>query len=153
MAVSTCTIGASCAILSACAVFAMTALLPQHSYTGPSGVDNGDLCKCNTVVYNLISACDACQGESWIPCVDQLCFRQDSNRSAYWFNQLLYVVVQLHNQSNSRKVSSVSFLLAFVPNLPPQLPGTGPSWHASTQVGIHRHICAYLPSVLRLLTQ
>ncbi len=106
MAVSTCTFGASCAILSACAVFAIPALLPQHSYTGPSGVDNGDICKCNTVVYNLISACDACQGESWIPCVDQLCFPQDSSQLTYLFNQLLYVVVQLHNQSNSRNVSS-----------------------------------------------
>ncbi len=89
MAVSTCTFGASCVILLACAVFTIPALLPQHSYTGPSGNDNGDLCKCNTVVYNLISACDACQGESWVPCVDQLCFRQDSNRSTYLINQLL----------------------------------------------------------------
>ncbi|KAI9455004.1 hypothetical protein BJY52DRAFT_1389457 [Lactarius psammicola] len=47
--------------------FAILALLSQHSYTGPSGIDNGDICKCNTVVYNLISACDACQGEPWIP--------------------------------------------------------------------------------------
>ncbi|KAH9066328.1 hypothetical protein EDB87DRAFT_708702 [Lactarius vividus] len=45
----------------------ITALQPQHYYTGPSGPDDDDICKCNTVVYNLISACDACQGESWIP--------------------------------------------------------------------------------------
>jgi len=48
-------------------VFTIPPLLPQHSYTGPNGQDNGDLCKCNTVVYNLLSACDACQGETWIP--------------------------------------------------------------------------------------
>ncbi|KAI9455006.1 hypothetical protein BJY52DRAFT_692433 [Lactarius psammicola] len=48
-------------------VFSIPTLLPGRSYTGPSGPDNGDICKCNTVVYNLISACDACQGESWIP--------------------------------------------------------------------------------------
>src|SRR6266702_215672 len=149
MAVSTCTFGASCAILSACAVFAIPALLPQHSYTGPSGVDNGDICKCNTVVYNLISACDACQGESWIPCVDQLCFPQDSSQLTYLFNQLLYVVVQLHNQSNSRNVCTVSFLL-LVPklNLPPQLPEPSPSWYASTGVGLHRHICTSAPRLL-----
>ncbi|KAI9459401.1 hypothetical protein BJY52DRAFT_366461 [Lactarius psammicola] len=48
--------------------FLIPALLPQHSYTGPTGIsDYGDICKCNTVVYNLMSACDACQGESWIP--------------------------------------------------------------------------------------
>ncbi|KAH9071171.1 hypothetical protein EDB83DRAFT_320063 [Lactarius deliciosus] len=45
----------------------ITALQPQHYYTGPSGPDNDDICKCNTVVYNLISACDACQDEPWIP--------------------------------------------------------------------------------------
>ncbi|KAH9035489.1 hypothetical protein EDB85DRAFT_863282 [Lactarius pseudohatsudake] len=49
------------------AVFSIPALEPQHYYTGPSGVDNDDLCKCNTVLYNLISACDACQGQSWLP--------------------------------------------------------------------------------------
>jgi hypothetical protein len=38
------------------------------------GLDDNDQCKCNTVVYNLISACDACQGSSWIACVDQLSF-------------------------------------------------------------------------------
>jgi hypothetical protein len=56
------------------AAFSIPALLPQNSYTGPTGLDDGDQCKCNTVVYNLISACDACQGEPWLPCVDQLLF-------------------------------------------------------------------------------
>jgi hypothetical protein len=55
--------------LSAHAAFTIPALLPQHSYTGPNGQDDNDLCKCNTVFYNLISACDACQGEPWITCV------------------------------------------------------------------------------------
>ncbi|KAI9455007.1 hypothetical protein BJY52DRAFT_692453 [Lactarius psammicola] len=48
-------------------VFSIPTLLPGNSYTGPNGPDNDDICKCNTVIYNLISACDACQGESWIP--------------------------------------------------------------------------------------
>ncbi|KAH9066327.1 hypothetical protein EDB87DRAFT_708196 [Lactarius vividus] len=47
--------------------FSVPTLSPQHSYAGPTEDDKGDICKCNTVVYNLISACDACQGESWIP--------------------------------------------------------------------------------------
>jgi len=47
--------------------FDVPALLPQNSYAGPSGTDNGDICKCNVVFYNLISACGACQGETWIP--------------------------------------------------------------------------------------
>lgn len=46
--------------------FYVSTLLPGYSYNGPSGPDNGDLCKCNTVLYNLISACDACQREAWI---------------------------------------------------------------------------------------
>ncbi|KAH8989177.1 hypothetical protein EDB86DRAFT_3104533 [Lactarius hatsudake] len=54
-------------VLSVCAVFAIPAWLPQNRYTGPIGTDLDDLCKCNTVVYNLISTCDVCQGEPWIP--------------------------------------------------------------------------------------
>ncbi|KAH8989181.1 hypothetical protein EDB86DRAFT_2944333 [Lactarius hatsudake] len=46
-------------------VFSFPALLPGQSYSGPTNIDKGDICKCNTVVYNLISACDACQGASW----------------------------------------------------------------------------------------
>lgn len=47
--------------------FPIPALLTRNSYLGPSGSDDSILCKCNTVVYNLFSACDACQGASWIP--------------------------------------------------------------------------------------
>ncbi|KAI0256989.1 hypothetical protein BJV78DRAFT_1150861 [Lactifluus subvellereus] len=60
-----CLIAAHLAAVCNNGVFAIPALLPQHSYTGPNGPDNGDVCKCNTVLYNLISACDACQGDSW----------------------------------------------------------------------------------------
>ncbi|KAH9973121.1 hypothetical protein BGW80DRAFT_1252422 [Lactifluus volemus] len=45
--------------------FSVPALQPGYSYTGPS-TDGYNLCKCNTVVYSLLSACDACQGEAWI---------------------------------------------------------------------------------------
>jgi hypothetical protein len=62
------------------AAFSIPALLPQNSYTGPNGIDNNDPCKCNTVVYNLISACDACQGASWILCVDLLLVVLHSNQ-------------------------------------------------------------------------
>ena len=38
----------------------------SYSYVGPTGAgDTADLCKCNTVVYSLMSACDACQGADW----------------------------------------------------------------------------------------
>ncbi|KAI0250842.1 hypothetical protein BJV78DRAFT_1361936 [Lactifluus subvellereus] len=41
-------------------------LEPGESYSGPSGDDDGNLCKCSTVAYSLLSACDACQQETWI---------------------------------------------------------------------------------------
>lgn len=51
-------------------VFTIPNLEPGNSYTGPTGTgDDGDLCKCNTVVYSLMSACDACQGAKWFSCV------------------------------------------------------------------------------------
>ncbi|KAF8261714.1 hypothetical protein EI94DRAFT_1745333 [Lactarius quietus] len=56
-------LGAACSNGS----FVLPSLPPQNSYVGPSGDDDDDQCKCNTVAYNLISACDACQGEPWIP--------------------------------------------------------------------------------------
>ncbi|KAI0275675.1 hypothetical protein BGY98DRAFT_43922 [Russula aff. rugulosa BPL654] len=44
--------------------FSIPPLVPGDSYTGPTGTgDETDLCKCNTVVYSLMSACDACQFE------------------------------------------------------------------------------------------
>ncbi|KAF8267028.1 hypothetical protein EI94DRAFT_1830321 [Lactarius quietus] len=47
-------------------VFTIPSLDSGNSYTGPTGTgDDGDLCKCNTVVYSLMSACDACQGAKW----------------------------------------------------------------------------------------
>ena len=49
--------------------FTLDSLPPGYSYTGPSGSDNDDICKCNSVVYNLMSACDACQGSPWLSCV------------------------------------------------------------------------------------
>jgi len=47
-------------------VFTIPNLGAGNSYTGPTGTgDDNDLCKCNTVVYSLMSACDACQGAKW----------------------------------------------------------------------------------------
>jgi len=52
--------------VSSHAAFTINSLLPGYSYTGPSGVDDSNMCKCNTIAYSLISACDACQSETWI---------------------------------------------------------------------------------------
>jgi len=47
-------------------VFTIPELVPGDSYVGPTGSsDASDLCKCNTVVYSLMSACDACQDALW----------------------------------------------------------------------------------------
>jgi len=61
-----CTVAAY--LMSTCNMgsFTINSLLPGYSYTGPSGVDDSNLCKCNTIAYSLISACDACQSETWI---------------------------------------------------------------------------------------
>ncbi|KAH9026641.1 hypothetical protein EDB84DRAFT_335745 [Lactarius hengduanensis] len=61
-----CTIAAF--LMSTCngGAFTINALQPGYSYMGPSSdVDDANPCKCNTVTYNLISACDACQGSVW----------------------------------------------------------------------------------------
>jgi hypothetical protein len=52
-------------ILTSRTAFSVPALQPGYEYTGPS-IDDYNLCKCNTVVYSLLSACDACQGAEWI---------------------------------------------------------------------------------------
>ncbi|KAI0318817.1 hypothetical protein OF83DRAFT_893521 [Amylostereum chailletii] len=51
--------------------FTIPSLDVGSHYTGPNGnatdpADAGDLCKCNTVAYSLISACAACQNATWI---------------------------------------------------------------------------------------
>ncbi|KAF8261133.1 hypothetical protein EI94DRAFT_1746649 [Lactarius quietus] len=45
--------------------FVIPALKQGASYPAPS--NGGGSCYCNTVAYNLFSACDACQGSSWMP--------------------------------------------------------------------------------------
>src|SRR5712691_3274444 len=57
---------------SSLAAFTVPQLPPGYEYSGPSGNGDSDLCKCNTVTYSLLSACDACQGEQWIS-YDLLC--------------------------------------------------------------------------------
>jgi hypothetical protein len=49
---------------SPCTGFNLQALPQGYSYAGPTSDDN-TTCKCSTVVYSLLSACDACQGQSW----------------------------------------------------------------------------------------
>ncbi|KAH9054538.1 hypothetical protein EDB87DRAFT_1702119 [Lactarius vividus] len=61
-----CTIAAF--LMSTCngGAFTINALQPGYSYLGPtSDVDDANTCKCNTITYNLISACDGCQGSLW----------------------------------------------------------------------------------------
>lgn len=74
---STCNMGCECSSpcvqeekwrLISCMYVAWTInpLQQGYHYSGPSGIDDGNLCLCNTVVYSLLSACDACQSETWI---------------------------------------------------------------------------------------
>ena len=151
-AVSRCTFGTLNAILLACAAFNVPTLQSGYSYNGPSGIDDGDLCKCNTVLYNLISACDACQGEPWIKCVDQLCLCLDS----YRLTCLQLATLCGRPTAPPKKLRECKFCVVSTgthAHLPPELPESRPSWHASTPLGLHRHICAYLPSVFHLSAQ
>ncbi|KAF8477806.1 hypothetical protein DFH94DRAFT_855025 [Russula ochroleuca] len=63
---SACTVAAF--MMSTCngGSFTINPLLPGNAYSGPSGSDDSNLCKCNTIAYSLLSACDACQGAEWI---------------------------------------------------------------------------------------
>ncbi|KAH9169671.1 hypothetical protein EDB89DRAFT_1908438 [Lactarius sanguifluus] len=63
---NTCMIAAF--LMSTCngGAFTINALQPGYSYLGPRiDADDANPCKCNTVTYNLISACDGCQGSLW----------------------------------------------------------------------------------------
>ncbi len=53
---------------SSLAAFTVSTLPWGYEYSGPDGSsgDDSDLCKCNTVTYSLLSACDLCQGEWFI---------------------------------------------------------------------------------------
>lgn len=46
--------------------YVISPLAPGNSNPGPTSTDEDNLCGCNTVVYSLSSACDACQEERWI---------------------------------------------------------------------------------------
>ena len=53
--------------LASFSAFTINALTPGYSYMGPDAgtIDASNMCKCNTITYSLISACDACQGAEW----------------------------------------------------------------------------------------
>jgi len=63
--------------VSSLAAFTIQSLPSGYKYTGPSSFDGSNVCKCNTIVYSLLSACGACQGESWFTC-DSSCLSKSS---------------------------------------------------------------------------
>jgi hypothetical protein len=83
--------------------FTIDPLQSGYSYTGPSGVDDSNLCKCNTVAYSLISACDACQSETWISYVFIVSF--SSSAPLCICHQVVRIFVQLHKDTTSLEVS------------------------------------------------
>ena len=46
--------------------FTLITLDPDEHYIGPNSQTQSYSCICTTVVYSLLSACDGCQGSSWI---------------------------------------------------------------------------------------
>ena len=69
---STCSGGSECSlvysstVLSPFSAFTVDPLPAGYQYAGPYVLGGGDLCKCNTVTYSLLSACGACQEDLWI---------------------------------------------------------------------------------------
>lgn len=62
---SPCDIAASLAGVCAGATFTLQPLPPGFLYLGPDPA-NANSCRCSTVYYSLLSACAACQGDSFI---------------------------------------------------------------------------------------
>ncbi|KAN0139526.1 hypothetical protein V8E53_002642 [Lactarius tabidus] len=60
---SPCLVGAYLQAVCNDSTFSVPILQPEQAYPGPT---DGNLCNCNTVVYNLMSACGACQLGGWI---------------------------------------------------------------------------------------
>ncbi|KAN0135279.1 hypothetical protein V8E53_006844 [Lactarius tabidus] len=65
-----CTVAAY--LMSTCnsGAFNISPLPSGFWYTGPAAAEGANTCKCNTVAYNLVSACDGCQAEIWISWVE-----------------------------------------------------------------------------------
>ena len=51
--------------LSSTAVWTFEPLPTGYHYGGPNDYWRTDLCMCNSILYSLVSACDACQGDPW----------------------------------------------------------------------------------------
>jgi hypothetical protein len=75
--------------------FTVTALGVGQEYTGPSVLGGGDICKCNTVYYSLMSACGACQDALWIEYAFVVSF---------FISYFIYLpIVGLHGQPTVRR--------------------------------------------------
>ncbi|KAN0140944.1 hypothetical protein V8E53_001388 [Lactarius tabidus] len=59
---SPCLVGAYLQAVCNDSTFSVPILQPEQAYPGPT---DGNLCNCNTVVYNLMSACGECQLGGW----------------------------------------------------------------------------------------
>ena len=98
-------------------MFTIPTLDPGNSYTGPTGNgDDNDLCKCNTVVYSLMSACDACQGAKWFGCVR--CFASTTLFPGRFAHQLIDVIYRWstwsHNCSSTDPATTLVPIYSFV---------------------------------------
>ena len=91
------------AVSSSSAAFSIASLAPGYQYQGPTATDMGNACKCTTVAYSLVSACDACQGSDWI--------EYDSSSPFPPFLFIRHQLVQLHGPLlRGSRPHNVSFL-------------------------------------------
>jgi len=117
--------------------FTVPTLVPGYSYTGPSGPDNSNLCKCSTIAYSLISACGGCQGAKWITYGSHSLL---DSWGLYVYRQLVAIRGQLHEDFASRLVGCLHGWerVAFDTDAVPQVPQPYPRRNTSPPVGSPR---------------
>ncbi|KAH9980990.1 hypothetical protein BGW80DRAFT_303173 [Lactifluus volemus] len=112
-------------------VFSIPPLFPMYSYSGPSGPDDSDLCKCNTVVYNLVSACDACQGSPWVS-YSTWTYNCTTVALAGTFSEAIPVGTQIPRWAFVNPVPSDTWVISAA-----QLAGTFPEVTGTTSTSTH----------------
>jgi hypothetical protein len=69
------------------AAYTIDALPNGTAYTTSQ---NNNLCVCNTVAYSLLSACDGCQGDVWVP-------YDNTSLSSFQILDLMYLTSAIRN--------------------------------------------------------
>jgi hypothetical protein len=124
---------ASLAISSPRTEFHIPALPQGRAYNGPAYGDS-TLCKCSTIVYSLLSACDACQGDPWFKYVLNPPF-------AFWaylflVGKIFRVIAQLDSLPHRESKFGVKIFLALT-EMVSQFPCSRSCWNSRAPMGAY----------------